>query len=100
MAWWMCHYDHPSPKRSKGYSNNRYVLKYDKGRLSRAKMSSVKPEHQTTKRYKDARGKSRFTGLPGLKKSQTLCSDLRFLHGSMFLQGELVCKACMWSRAW
>ena len=72
VAWWMGHYNHPTPKRSKGYSNNRFVLHYDKGRLSRAKMSSVKPEHQTTKRYKDARGKSRFTGLPGLKKSQTL----------------------------
>ena len=65
-------YDHPTPKRSKGFSNNAYVLKYDLGRLKRSKFRQIPKEHQTTKRYVDKSGKVRYTGLPGLKQSQNL----------------------------
>ena len=84
VGWWMGAYGHPTPKRSKGLSNNPWILKFDKGRLDRAKFRNTPAEHKTTKTYVDKSGRKRYAGLPGLKKSQTLAPELHIsISGSV-----------------
>ena len=79
VGWWMGAYGHPTPKRSKGFSNNPWVLKFDKGRLDRARFKDVPQEHKTTRTYVDKSGRTRYVGLPGLKKSQMLAFTM-YIH--------------------
>ena len=68
VGWWMMHYGHSSPKRSKGWSNCRTILDLNLGRLSRKAMKkSSKP---LAVGYIDAKGRRRWHGSKHMKNSQ------------------------------
>ena len=58
----MMHYGAPSPKRSKGWSNNGAILALDKGRLARATMQA-NSANKLARHYKDKQGRSRWVGV-------------------------------------
>ena len=65
----MMHYGAPSPKRSKGWSNNAAVLELNKGRLARATMQA-NSANRLARHYKDKQGRSRWVGVTDkMKKS-------------------------------
>ena len=64
-----------TPKRSMVVSNSCAVGGLDRGTLRRRAVN-IKKKNQTTRRYIDGSQKARFTGAPGLKKSQKLVSTL------------------------
>ena len=73
--WWMKSYGSLTPKRHLGYSNCRVVEKLYLGYLTKRGQTKIfkkkgKSKVSTTRRYKDRRGRMRFSGTPYLKKSQ------------------------------
>ena len=67
----MMHYGSVTPKRSKGFSNNRFVLNYNLGRLKKSS-AKVPEDRKTIKKYVDKSGKQRFVGTKALKQTQNL----------------------------
>ena len=74
VGWWMMHYGAPSPKRSKGWSNNPAVLELDRGRLARSAMEAS----QTTlaRHYRDKNGCWRWVGLTKSMKQSASYPEL------------------------
>ena len=68
---WMLMVGGTSPKRTILVSNSSQVQQLNTGHLVKSKYAS-KSQVQTTIRYKDASGKTRFKGSPSLKGTQTL----------------------------
>lgn len=84
VCWWMGHFGHPSPKRHKAFTNNKWCEKYNLGRLKVHEfVADQKPEDKTAIKYKDKAGKLRYKGSGALKKSQSLSFQL-IMHGTVF----------------
>ena len=66
----MAHYGSRSPKRHQGFSNNRWVEKYNMGRLLKSQRK-VDPDFQPTTSWVDAKGKKRWQGTKQLKETQS-----------------------------
>lgn len=80
------HYGSQTPKRSKGYSNNRFIGRLNAGRLQRSKARSV---IKTSKVYYDRQGRKRFCGTRLLKQTERGSQKLRLI--SMPTQLQLFC---------
>ena len=57
VAWWMQHYGHESPKRSKGWRNSKSILSLNKGLLRRGRMKKNKP---LAVHYKNSNGEKKW----------------------------------------
>ena len=77
VGWWMKHYDAPTPKRSKGWSNNKAILELDKGRLARSAMQ-VGSEATLARHYIDKNGRARWVGLTENMKRSASYPELKF----------------------
>ena len=72
-CWWMAHYDGPTAKRHKAFTNSRAVNKFNRGRLDVKALAKRKdPAAQPTERYQDKSGKWRWKGTKALKGTQQL----------------------------
>lgn len=70
IRFWMYHYMHSCPKRTVLYSNRKEVVAFCRGKLARRAMKCRAPT-PTVRKYKDAEGRSRYTGIKkALKDSQ------------------------------
>ena len=69
VRFWMRHYGSPSMKPTQTITNKAAFAALDLGPVKR---SVKKRSKTTTRRYKDASGKTRFVGKKALKKSQNL----------------------------
>ena len=93
-CWWMGLYSDPekdknwSPKRQISWSNSRYIWSFDKGQLRRNQVPGRRS--QTSRRYKDASGKKRWTGTHKLKLTEMLVC---MLHKLSVLFYRLCCSA-------
>ena len=70
VGWWMAHYGSKSPKRHQGLSNNRWVERYNLGKLKKASMKKD-PTFQPSKSYVDKAGRKRWQGTKQLKQTQS-----------------------------
>ena len=68
QRFWMCHWKHFSPKRSKVWSISFAISALDRGKLANHQKKENKTP--TTTRYMDGSGKARFKGTKALKSSQ------------------------------
>ena len=68
-AWWMAHYNARSAKRHQGLSNNRWVEKYNRGKLLKHQRRPD-PSFRSSKTYKDSQGRRRWQGTKQLKETQ------------------------------
>lgn len=105
MAWWAAHYGAGSPKRHKGFTNNRECGRFNLGKLHLKQFQkSQDPKAKTTIQYIDGSGKKRYKGSSALKASQTLSStvheegtSLPFQTGLRVLVG---CSPDIFSTSW
>ena len=79
-CWWMGLYSDPatdenwSPKRQISWSNSRHIWSLDIGQLRRPRALNRKTK--TVHRYKDARGKSCYSGTKYLKPIESLSCNM------------------------
>lgn len=68
-AWWMAHYGARTAKRHQGFSNNKWVEVYNRGKLLRTQFRAD-PKYKTAKYRVDEFGVKRWTGTKALKQTQ------------------------------
>ena len=68
QSFWMRHWGSPSPKRTSIWSNSWQIRLFNKGRLQRAEMK--KCNYPTSNKYKDRKGRARWSGNANLKSTQ------------------------------
>ena len=87
--FWMAFFNSRSPKRTSLWSNSRLVSKFWLGKLTKKVREEQKkkyPNFQTTVKYKDAGGRTRFHGSKQLRSTQNLvCTHLGMNWGDYFL---------------
>ena len=66
------HYGGATPKRHRGWTNHKKFSDLDLGKLPMSQRTSVDPENQPVKRYKNQDGRSSYSGTSSLKQTQTL----------------------------
>lgn len=66
---WMCHWGHPTAKRTLLVSNSEQIARLDKGKLDKSKREAT---FKTATTYEDKQGKKRFKGTAALRSTQTL----------------------------
>lgn len=83
VNFFMRHYGSASVKPTMIITNNKAFWALDAGKLSRSRRKGATP---TTKRYRDGKGRARFSGTPRLKESQNLVFEavLCFTHFGLF----------------
>ena len=88
--FWMKHYGHPTPKRSILWSTSWPIGFFNRGKLSRDKHTT---EFETTIRYTDGSGRTRFKASRFLKQTQNLgrASFLEFLLASKLFFSPCPC---------
>lgn len=69
QEFWMKKFGHPTPKRTKVFSNSPQIHILDTGKMNRTALSA---DVQTTRRYVSKDGKERFAGTKELKSTQFL----------------------------
>ena len=74
VAWWMYHYDAPTPKRHYAWSNSRQVKCLDKGRLNMVKYKACRKAKEvvTAKRFRNKDGKQCYQGTKQLRDTEQL----------------------------
>ena len=74
IVWWMGLYKHPSPKRHKAFTNNKFCERYNLGRLKMHEFLKLQdPTKKTAVKYQDGQGRTRYKGNgKALKNSQIL----------------------------
>ena len=67
-SFWMMHWGSPSPKRTCLWANSYEIRRFNRGRLSRARMAMKTVK--TSIKYKDRAGRQRWKGSPELRQTQ------------------------------
>ena len=85
VTWWMAHWGSPTPKRQYMYSNCAAVSTLDRGKLHLTTWRKKnKNAPQTTKRYKDGKGRDCWSGTDQLRKTECLLSVGKTIHSVLF----------------